>query len=326
MDYKEAAKLMETCKFPERGKPIQNNTRLRGWSSDGLYRIVLHNTAIITIHKGNRWTLNTGGWYTATTKDRINRYLPENVRVWSEKGIWKIYYYDPANPVIMTRRRRNFHYEDQPYQGGDGKTYVYSKKVFDPGMHTEEYKVSWHERGDFFDGVIIDAKGNIKNEKADPRFHSNTRVPNEGRMVTIPKDKPILAWHFIEKNRLLRYSDNRFVNPGVTYSYEGQPQLCSAGMHASVSLMDAARYAPGFTLCRVQLWGKAVRGDDKLTAQHRHVLWMTELNDEALARLAHVRTGTSPESKTGYTEKNVIQYIEKLPRLEFQAEQSLSAE
>ena len=47
-------------------------------------------TDVVTFHRDGTYTLNTGGWYTMTTKDRINTYGP--VGVWSENGIW---YYRP---------------------------------------------------------------------------------------------------------------------------------------------------------------------------------------------------------------------------------------
>jgi len=46
-----------------------------------------HNTDIVKEHKG-KYTLDTGGWRTRTTKDRFNRYTPYNV--YSDKGIWYV--------------------------------------------------------------------------------------------------------------------------------------------------------------------------------------------------------------------------------------------
>jgi hypothetical protein len=49
----------------------------------------LHATDIAVITPTTA-TYNTGGWYTVTTKERINRWLPAGLRVWSEKGIWRL--------------------------------------------------------------------------------------------------------------------------------------------------------------------------------------------------------------------------------------------
>jgi hypothetical protein len=60
---------------------------------DGSVGIMLHSTYVVKIHPDNSATLNTGGWYTSTTKDRINQYSP--VRVYQLKGEW---YLDDGTP------------------------------------------------------------------------------------------------------------------------------------------------------------------------------------------------------------------------------------
>lgn len=54
---------------------------------NGYKAIRLHNTDIIVI-KDNTYQLFTGGWYTKTTKERINKHSPANV--YSRKGQWFI--------------------------------------------------------------------------------------------------------------------------------------------------------------------------------------------------------------------------------------------
>jgi hypothetical protein len=53
---------------------------------DGSVGIMLHSTYVVKIHSDNSATLNTGGWYSSTTKDRMNKYSP--VRVYQRKGQW----------------------------------------------------------------------------------------------------------------------------------------------------------------------------------------------------------------------------------------------
>lgn len=53
---------------------------------DGSIGIMLHGTCVVKIHPDNSATLNTGGWYSSTTKDRMNKYSP--VRVYQRKGQW----------------------------------------------------------------------------------------------------------------------------------------------------------------------------------------------------------------------------------------------
>jgi hypothetical protein len=55
--------------------------------------ILLHSTAVIRFYPDGRIVLNTGGWHTVTTKDRLNRCLPYPWRVASDsrKGGWGLY-------------------------------------------------------------------------------------------------------------------------------------------------------------------------------------------------------------------------------------------
>jgi hypothetical protein len=53
------------------------------------YAIRLHNTDVVTLHPDGCYTLDSGGWRTVTTKDRINRYAP--VSVASDRGQWYVY-------------------------------------------------------------------------------------------------------------------------------------------------------------------------------------------------------------------------------------------
>ena len=56
-------------------KKIGNNT-FEVVYKDGTRAIRLHKTDVVTF-SANRYMLNTGGWQTVTTKDRINKYIPE---------------------------------------------------------------------------------------------------------------------------------------------------------------------------------------------------------------------------------------------------------
>jgi hypothetical protein len=47
-----------------------------------------HDTDIVRIHEDGLITLDSGGWRTKTTKERINSYSPAGIR--QEKGIWYI--------------------------------------------------------------------------------------------------------------------------------------------------------------------------------------------------------------------------------------------
>lgn len=70
-------------------KKVANNT-VEYVREDGTRVIRLHLTDIVEILPCGTIRLNSGGFKTVTTKERIERYLPKGMRLWSEKGIWWI--------------------------------------------------------------------------------------------------------------------------------------------------------------------------------------------------------------------------------------------
>lgn len=68
-------------------KKLARNTYLIR-KEDGEFAVRYHDTEIIVWHKDHTATLNTGGWYTVTTKERINRWGPVNV--YAVKGVWMV--------------------------------------------------------------------------------------------------------------------------------------------------------------------------------------------------------------------------------------------
>lgn len=89
----------------------------------------------------------------------------------------------------------------------------------------------------------------------------------------------IKAWHFVRENKRLGYGDNNIVAPGYTYSVDGELSMCEWGLHASINPLDALNYAPGPIVCRVVLSGDMIKGDDKICARERTVLWMADASE-----------------------------------------------
>ncbi len=78
-----------------------------------------------------------------------------------------------------------------------------------------------------------------------------------------------IAYHFV--GATLR--DGRPVPPdGETLVHSGELKMCVAGLHASLHPFDALRYAPGATLCKVEVFGKILEDKDKLCAQKRRII------------------------------------------------------
>lgn len=72
------------------GKPkkVANNTVKYNRWHDGATVYRLHRTDIVVIEPDGTYTLNSGGWRTITTKDRINTFSPVNI--FQRKGEWFI--------------------------------------------------------------------------------------------------------------------------------------------------------------------------------------------------------------------------------------------
>ena len=75
-------------------KVIGNNT-VKIVYSDGTEAIRLHDTDIITYHPNGDVVLDSGGWKTHTTKERINRFAP--VHISQNNHVW---YVSPGNYVF----------------------------------------------------------------------------------------------------------------------------------------------------------------------------------------------------------------------------------
>lgn len=68
-------------------RPLLNNTRLVRVDADTI-AVALHGTFVVTYHRSGRVTVDSGGWRTVTTKDRINRFAP--VHVQQRRGEWYV--------------------------------------------------------------------------------------------------------------------------------------------------------------------------------------------------------------------------------------------
>ncbi|CAK0779623.1 hypothetical protein CCP2SC5_920019 [Azospirillaceae bacterium] len=66
---------------------IGNNT-VEYYIENGRF-IRLHTTDIL-VFSGDSIRISSGGWQTRTTKERINKYLPQGYRLFSEDGFWFI--------------------------------------------------------------------------------------------------------------------------------------------------------------------------------------------------------------------------------------------
>lgn len=89
-EYKKLSKKELQEKNPDilSSKKVKNNTRLIIYKN-GDKTLRLHNTDIIK-WQGNRIILNTGEWFTVTTKARLNEFLPDNIKIYQKNRKWYI--------------------------------------------------------------------------------------------------------------------------------------------------------------------------------------------------------------------------------------------
>ena len=88
------------------------------------------------------------------------------------------------------------------------------------------------------------------------------------------------AWWFEPAGGRLKYDDGRAPIKGRTHKIKCEPVLCKSGLHASVRLIDALRYAESNVIWRVKLGGTIVHGKDKCAATERTYLERIKIENE----------------------------------------------
>jgi hypothetical protein len=84
MNYAEAVSMVHG-KTKQKARKIGNNTYAE-IESDNSVSVRLHGTAVVRFYPNGLVKLNSGGWRTSTTKNRINKYSP--VKVYQKKYEW----------------------------------------------------------------------------------------------------------------------------------------------------------------------------------------------------------------------------------------------
>jgi hypothetical protein len=82
-------------------KKLANNTYLM--KRDGAFVIRLHETDIVRITEESNqtfFTVNTNGWTTSTTKERIGSFTP--LRVFQKRGVWYVYQQVDGREEVVT--------------------------------------------------------------------------------------------------------------------------------------------------------------------------------------------------------------------------------
>jgi hypothetical protein len=82
------AEMLKGIENVESSKLVNRNT-VKCKLTTGENIIILHKTIIVS-EKDGKFTLNSGGWRTPTTKDRINMYVPKSISIYQKNNLWYI--------------------------------------------------------------------------------------------------------------------------------------------------------------------------------------------------------------------------------------------
>lgn len=117
-----------------REKKVANNTRLRrSGENDDEFVLELHATDIARMYPDGRVRLNSGGYRSATTKNRMTGVTPQRCGVYQEKGVWYFYRRDENycdlgkipfwDGMIVDDQGRLTNPEDEPQPGSPRYSY-----------------------------------------------------------------------------------------------------------------------------------------------------------------------------------------------------------
>ncbi len=91
--YEEAREEFKRARDPFKGRKVNNNTWLVSLGTDfgghSVYGIKLHDTVIVEYSASGAITLDSGGWRTLTTRNRMNDYT-DGISVQQRKHIWYV--------------------------------------------------------------------------------------------------------------------------------------------------------------------------------------------------------------------------------------------
>ena len=94
-----------------------------------------------------------------------------------------------------------------------------------------------------------------------------------------------LAWHFAGET--LR-DGSPIPQDGEWLEHSGPLKMCTSGLHASRNPFDALKYAPGATLCLVEIGGEIIEDKDKLVCSRRRIVARMQ-TDELLRYFARMQ-------------------------------------
>jgi len=110
------AQVMDGVEHLSRKKVAGNTVEYHRANGDRVVRF--YKTDILTFSADGAIVFDTGGWKTKTTKERINRFLPTGLMLYSDRGTW--YLYQGAGYPSKTASGSRHVYADGIKVSGDG--------------------------------------------------------------------------------------------------------------------------------------------------------------------------------------------------------------
>lgn len=239
--YESISKYLTKGKNPTdrpapKGNGSSNNTRIVriGRSSVG---VKLHKTIIIEYFENGRIRLNTDGWKTITTRDRMNFYS-NNYSIWQHQFIWYIeyqsntYLYEDNMTLFPSGKVEVNNRQIEPHSKNDDKRINTLKKKVDKYCNQFIEKLFNHEipkpsAGDCWycclvdkrTGKPIDDKGNHILSHIEESYYVPSLLVNainlaeeKGTYGLAPMDKHNLAYCFKQDG----WEDVRFMGADIT--------------------------------------------------------------------------------------------------------------
>lgn len=120
--------LLSSVSQPYTSAKFVGSNTLEIMYENGDRGIRLHDTDIITFHPDGDFTLNSGGWNTHTTRERMSEFLPRRMRVYSEKSIMYVNKYFYRNGEYKTKRHAFY----------DGMRFTRRGRLKSPELDMEE--------------------------------------------------------------------------------------------------------------------------------------------------------------------------------------------
>lgn len=131
MNYEQAQELFASARDKYAGKPLPGKaTRLHRrvrWNHERhdydpcAYAIQYHATDIVTFYP-DHFEITNGGWFTPTTRDKINEYAP-GIDIHSERGTW--YIVTPSQRAIVRAAYEAIDTSDEPLPPPDRTGFAY---------------------------------------------------------------------------------------------------------------------------------------------------------------------------------------------------------